>query len=385
MALGYGGTLLTPKIAEFLRLTRAETPFLVFDLDVMETNYRRLRELMPVAEVFYAVKANPAPEILERLVKLGSSFDAASVREVEYCLAAGASPERVSYGNTIKKEADIACAREQGVDLYAFDSLAELKKLANSAKGVRVFCRIAVNDDGAHWPLSRKFGCSLRMARDLMLEARERGLVPHGVSFHVGSQQCDVSQWEVAIGKTAMLFSDLAERGLELKLVNLGGGFPVPYRRTVPSLEDVFGAVHSAVTRHFGNRLPELILEPGRAVTADAGVIQSEVVLVAHKDYDSDERWVYLDIGKFGGLAETAGEAIQYKFRTKKDGGKTGPVVLAGPTCDGADVLYDKVGYRLPRALAVGDKVEILSAGSYTTTYASVGFNGFEPLKAYYI
>lgn len=385
MALGYGGTFLTPKIAEFLRVARAETPFLVFDLDVMESNYRRLRELMPVAEVFYAVKANPAAEILERLVRLGSSFDAASVREVEHCLAAGASPERVSYGNTIKKEVDIAYAREQGVDLYAFDSLAELKKLANSAKGSRVFCRIAVNDDGAHWPLSRKFGCSLRMARDLMLEARERGLVPHGVSFHVGSQQCDVSQWEVAIGKTAMLFSDLAERGLELKLVNLGGGFPVPYRRTVPSLEDVFDGVHSAVTRHFGNRLPELILEPGRAVTADAGVIQSEVVLVAHKDYGSDERWVYLDIGKFGGLAETAGEAIQYQFRTKKDGGKTGPVVLAGPTCDGADVLYDKAGYRLPRTLAVGDKVEILSAGSYTTTYASVGFNGFEPLKAYYI
>ncbi len=376
---------MTPKIAEFLRTHRGQTPFLVFDLDVIDRNYRRLRELMPLAEVFYAVKANPASEILDRLVALGSSFDAASIWEVEQCLAAGAAPARVSFGNTIKKQADIARARTAGIDLYAFDSSAELAKLAAAAAGSRVYCRIAVDDAGADWPLSRKFGCSLRMARDLMLEASERGMVPHGVSFHVGSQQCDVRQWEVAIGKTAMLFSDLAERGLELKLVNLGGGFPVPYRKTVPSLEDVSGAIHAAVTRHFGNRLPTMIVEPGRALTADAGIIQSEVVLVARKDYDSDERWVYLDIGKFGGLAETAGEAIQYRFRTRHDGGETGPVVIAGPTCDGADVLYDAAGYRLPRALGVGDRVEILSTGAYTTTYASVGFNGFGPLEAYYI
>ena len=376
---------MTPKIAEFLRTHRGQTPFLVFDLDVIDRNYRRLRELRPLAEVFYAVKANPASEILDRLVELGSSFDAASIWEVERCLAAGAAPARVSFGNTIKKQADIACAHTAGIDLYAFDSSAELAKLAAAAPGSRVYCRIAVDDAGADWPLSRKFGCSLRMARDLMLEAGERGMVPHGVSFHVGSQQCDVRQWEVAIGKTAMLFSDLAERGLELKLVNLGGGFPVPYRKTVPSLEDVSGAIHAAVTRHFGNRLPTMIVEPGRALTADAGIIQSEVVLVARKDYDSDERWVYLDIGKFGGLAETAGEAIQYRFRTRHDGGEAGPVVIAGPTCDGADVLYDAAGYRLPQALGVGDRVEILSTGAYTTTYASVGFNGFGPLKAYYI
>ncbi len=385
MVLGYGGARMTPKIAEFLRSNRLETPFLVVDLDVVERNYGRLRELMPLAEVFYAVKANPAPQILDLLVRLGSSFDAASVWEVEHCLATGAPPERVSYGNTIKKEADIARAHERGVDLYAFDSAAELKKLVAAAPGARVFCRIAVDDAGADWPLSRKFGCSLRMARDLMLEAAERGLTPHGISFHVGSQQCDVRQWEVAIGKTAMLFSDLAERGLELKMVNLGGGFPVPYRRTVPSLEDVSGAIQAAVTSHFGNRLPELVVEPGRAITADAGIIQSEVVLIAHKDYGSDERWVYLDIGKFGGLAETADEAIQYSFRTGHDGGETGPVVLAGPTCDGADVLYDKAGYRLPLALEVGNKVEILATGAYTTTYSSVGFNGFGPLKSYYI
>ena len=376
---------MTPKIAEFLRNNRLETPFLVVDLDVVERNYRRLRAVMPSAEVYYAVKANPAPALLSRLVGLGSCFDAASINEIEACLSLGAGPQQISFGNTVKKEAHIARAHDAGIDLFAFDAAAELKKLAAAAPGSRVFCRIAQENAGADWPLGQKFGCSLDMARDLLLEAGERGLVPHGISFHVGSQQCDVGQWDVAIGKTAMLFWDLADRGLELRMVNLGGGFPVPYRRTVPSIETVAGQINDTLARHFGNRMPDVIIEPGRAIAADAGVLRTEVVLVAHKDYADRKRWVYLDIGKFGGLAETQAEAIQYRFRTPHDGAAGGPVAIAGPTCDGADVLYDEAGYQLPLALEVGDHIDVLSTGAYTTTYASVGFNGFAPLKAYYI
>ena len=376
---------MTPKIAEFLRNNRLETPFLVVDLDMVERNYRRLRAVMPSAEIYYAVKANPAPALLSRLVRLGSCFDAASLNEIEACLSLGAGPGQISFGNTVKKEAHIARAHGAGIDLFAFDAAQELKKLAASAPGSRVFCRIAQENAGADWPLGQKFGCSLDMARDLMLEAGERGLVPHGISFHVGSQQCDIGQWDVAIGKTAMLFWDLADRGLDLRMVNLGGGFPVPYRRTVPTIETVAGQIQAALPRHFGNRLPDVIIEPGRCISADAGVLRTEVVLIAHKDYADQKRWVYLDIGKFGGLAETQAESIQYQFRTPHDGGATGPVAIAGPTCDGADVLYDEAGYELPLALEVGDHIDVLSTGAYTTTYASVGFNGFAPLKAYYI
>ncbi len=120
-------------------------------------------------------------------------------------------------------------------------------------------------------------------------------------------------------------------------------------------------------------------------MVGDAGLIKAEVVLVSKKADDDPVRWVYLDIGKFGGLAETMDEAIRYRVTTHRDGGETGPVVLAGPTCDGEDVLYDKAGYELPLDLAVGDKIEFQSTGAYTTTYCSVGFNGFPPLKAYYI
>jgi ornithine decarboxylase len=376
---------MTEKIARFLVERCPETPCLVVDLDVVAENYATLHRLLPLAQIFYAVKANPACEILELLVGLGSSFDAASVFEVEECLKAGAKPERISFSNTIKKQRDIARAYTLGVRLFAFDSIAELQKLAAAAPGSHVYCRLLMSNEGADWPLSEKFGCEIEMARDLLVKARDLGLDPYGVAFHVGSQQRDVSKWDIAIGKTAMLFSALNEVGIELKMLNLGGGFPARYRTEAPPLDDYAEAIMNALTRTFGNKLPDLMVEPGRIMTGDAGIIQAEVVLVSRKSYDEDRRWVYLDIGKFGGLVETIGECIRYRMRTPRDGGAVGPVVLAGPTCDGEDILYDKADYQLPLDLAVGDKVELLSTGAYTTTYCSVGFNGFPPLKAYYI
>jgi ornithine decarboxylase len=378
---------MTAKIARFLAEKQPETPCLVVDLDVIAGNYSSLRRYLPLAEVFYAVKANPAPEIVEMLVGMGSSFDTASVNEIDLCLSNGADPARLSYGSTIKKQRDIEAAFSKGVRLFAFDSEAELEKLARSAPGSKVFCRILVDNSGADWPLSRKFGCEIEMARDLLIQARELGLDPYGVSFHVGSQQTDLDQWDVAVGRTAMLFSALNEAGIELKMVNLGGGFPARYKAEVREIDAYADAIMRAMTKHFGNRLPAMVVEPGRSLVGDAGIIQTEVVLISKKSYDESEaRWVYLDIGKFGGLAETMDEAIKYRLKTPHDGkGAIGPVVLAGPTCDSADILYEKSGYHLPLDLSVGDKVEILATGAYTTTYASIGFNGFAPLKAYFV
>lgn len=380
---------MTRKIDTFLATRRPATPCLVVDLDVVARNYRRLTALFPGAHIFYAVKANPAPEILVTLARLECSFDAASLAEIKYCLAAGAPAGSIAYTNTVKKEADIAGAFERGVALFAFDSEAELQKLARRAPGARVFCRIQINNPGAAWPLGDKFGCSVEMAKDLLTQARELGLEPYGIAFHVGSQQRDSAQWDLAIAKTALMFTDLRERGIELKMVNLGGGLPAAYRDPVPPLDDFAELIDRSLRTHFGNHLPEVVLEPGRALVADAGILEAEVVLVSRKDYASDVRWIYLDVGKYGGLAETEGEAIRYAIRTPYDdtpeADDTGPVVIAGPTCDGADVLYREAGYRLPRALKTGDRVRLPGTGAYTTTYASVGFNGFEPLKSYYI
>ncbi len=377
---------MTPKIDSYLAESRSEPPYLVVDLDVVAENYRVLRRALPSSDIYYAVKANPAPEILRVLTGLGSCFDAASVGEIGFCLDAGAAPDRISYGNTIKKRRDIERAYDLGLRLFAFDSTGELEKLASAAPGSKVYCRIRMPEKGADWPLSRKFGCQLEMARDLMLKAGDLGLDPYGVSFHVGSQQMDPGQWGLAIGRAATVFTDLREAGIKLRMMNLGGGFPARYRGEVPGIERYAEAITKALARCFGNDLPETIIEPGRSIVATAGVIETEVVLVSRKSYADDEpRWVYLDLGMFGGLAETMNEAIKYPISTLRDGEGTGPVVLAGPTCDGADILYENSGYRLPLSLRPGDRVRLSSAGAYTATYASTGFNGFGPLKEYYI
>lgn len=375
----------TQRILDFLETRRPEGPCLVVDLDVVRENYDGFQRALPDSRIYYAVKANPAPEILALLTELGSCFDTASVPEIEMVLAAGATADRISFGNTIKKERDIARAHQLGVDLFAVDCVEEVEKIARVAPGARVFCRILTDGEGAEWPLSRKFGCVPAMAVDVLVHADRLGLEAYGVSFHVGSQQCHLDAYDKALAEAADVFRALEARGIQLSMVNLGGGFPTKYLRDVPSAEAYGQAIFDALRARFGNRIPETIIEPGRGMVGNAGVIRSEVVLVSRKADDDPVRWVYLDIGKFGGLAETMDEAIRYPVKTPRDDDETTPCVLAGPTCDSADVLYEKDPYPLPVSLTVGDEILILGTGAYTTTYASVAFNGFPPLQAYVI
>src|ERR1022692_3272558 len=376
---------MTERIREFLRKRNGEGPCLVVDLDLVKDNYNAFAKALPDTRVFYAVKANPASEVLTLLAKLGSCFDTASVTEIELVLAAGATPDRVSYGNTIKKERDIARAFALGVRLYAVDCKAEVEKVARAAPGSRVFCRILSDCVGADWPLSRKFGCEPSMAVDVLEHACKLGLEPHGVSFHVGSQQRNQHAWDRALASAAAVFKECGERGMNLSMVNLGGGFPTKYLKNVPTVKTYGTAISTALRKHFGNRIPETIIEPGRGMVGDAGVIKAEVVLISKKAKDDETRWVYLDIGKFGGLAETMDEAIRYPIRTAHDRDAKAPCIIAGPTCDSADVLYEKQPYQLPVSLEIGDKVLIEGTGAYTATYSSVAFNGFAPLKTYHI
>jgi ornithine decarboxylase len=376
---------MTDRIRDFLRDRRPDGPCLVVDLEVVRENYLTFAKTLPDSRVFYAVKANPEPEVLKLLASLGSSFDCASVPEIDMAFAAGATAERISYGNTIKKERDLAAAYERGIRLFAVDCREEVEKIARSAPGSKVFCRILCANDGAEWPLSRKFGCAPELAISVLEHAHALGLDAFGVSFHVGSQQPNPEAWDIALHASAEIFRTLSERGIQLRMVNLGGGFPAKYLKKVPAVKTYGRAILSALRKHFGNRIPETIIEPGRGMVGDAGLIKAEVVLISKKADDEAVRWVYLDIGKFGGLAETMDEAIRYPIRTVHDGDRTAPCVIAGPTCDSADVLYEKKPYELPISLAIGDEVLIEGTGAYTQTYSAVAFNGFAPLKAYVI
>jgi ornithine decarboxylase len=370
----------TARILDFLRTRRPDGPCLVVDLDVVRDNFVSFRKALPDSSIYYAVKANPAPEILRLLAGLGSNFDCASVTEIEMALKAGATSVRVSYGNTIKKERDIARAHALGVTLFAVDSHEEVEKIARAAPGARVFCRVLTDGEGAEWPLSRKFGCVPQMAVDVLVYAHQLGLVSHGVSFHVGSQMTKLDAWDAALSDARRVFDKLAQQGIHLKMVNMGGGFPARYLKDIPTAQAYGQAIHGSLRKHFGNNIPETIIEPGRGMVGNAGAIKAEVVLVSRKSDEDDVRWVFLDIGKFGGLAETMDEAIRYSIVTPRDGDEMEPCVLAGPTCDSADVLYEKTPYPMPVSLTIGDEVLIEGTGAYTTTYSAVAFNGFRAL-----
>lgn len=363
-----------------------ETPFLVVDLKTIDRAYDDLVAGFPYAKVFYAVKANPANEVLSLLRDKGSNFDIASIYELEKVLALGVKPEQISYGNTIKKSKDIRAFYEKGVRMYATDSEADLRNIAKAAPGSRVYVRILTEGSTtADWPLSRKFGCQSDMAMDLLVLARQLGLEPYGVSFHVGSQQRDIGAWDAAIAKVKVIFERLKEEdGITLKMINMGGGFPANYLTKTNTLQTYAEEITRFLQEDFGDDLPEIILEPGRSLIANAGVLVSEVVLVSRKSHTALERWIFTDVGKFSGLVETMDEAIKFPIWTEKRG-ELEEAVIAGPTCDSADIMYEDYKYGLPLNLAIGDRLYWLSTGAYTTSYSSIEFNGFPPLEAFYV
>ena len=237
-------------------------------------------------------------------------------------------------------------------------------------------CRIAPPFPSSATPFGHKFGCAPAEATALLRLARTLGLRPEGLCFHVGSQQLDPAAWELGIRCAAPVFDALGD----LSTINVGGGFPIAYTTAAPDLESVADAIMSALTRYFGSTPPQLVVEPGRAIVGSAGTIYSEVVSV--RAGTDGRRWVYLDIGRYGGLAETENEYIRYRLRTDRDGDPVDDAVVAGPTCDGDDVLYQR--YPLPVTLRTGDHVVIEDAGAYTASYASAAFNGFPPLPTYF-
>jgi ornithine decarboxylase len=368
----------------FLDDRRPPTPCLVIDLETVRESHTRLREALPEARMYYAVKANPAPEIIRLLARAGAGFDVAGREEIELCLDQGARPELISYGNTVKKAKDIEFAFNAGVRRFTFDSEADLAAIAARAPGSTVSCRILLDSSGSQTPFGKKFGCAPEMAVELLVRAVSLGLDAEGVAFHVGSQHLDPTAWDAGIAAAAEVTRAAAAQGVPLRGLNIGGGFPGRYLQDPPPLSQYADAIRASVARHF-DLTPELAFEPGRAIVADAGIIRTEVVLVSRKSDSAEQRWVYLDIGRYGGMAETENEAIAYRLTTTRDGAPDGPVIIAGPTCDGDDVLYQRTPYRLPLTLQAGDHVDIHSTGAYTQSYSSVSFNGFPPLKTYFV
>jgi ornithine decarboxylase len=369
------------KLEQYIRENTFERPTLVLDIDQVEKNYRALKRGMPKAHIHYAVKSNPHPKILKKLVKLGCKFDAASMGEIQMCLDAGALPEHISFGNTIKRPQDIEWAWSKGITLFAADAEEELEKLSRFAPRCNVFIRVLVSSTEAEWPLSRKFGCSSSYVIPLLDYARDLGLKNVGLSFHVGSQTRHPYMWYDCLDMVAAIWQNAKDEKHDLWLLNIGGGFPAYYGVDVTDPENYGAELMHAIQERFED-VSYIMAEPGRGMVGSAGAMAAEVLLVSRKTPGDPVRWVYLNVGRFSGLAEVEEEAIKYQFIVPgREDEDTSGCIVAGPTCDSADILYEKNKVEFPVDLAAGDKVIIKTCGAYTSTYSTVAFNGFPPLE----
>jgi ornithine decarboxylase len=363
-----------------------ETPLLVVDLKKVKKNYMDLKNNFENADLYYAVKASPSFEVLSVLKDQGSYFDVASIYELDKLLSLGVEPSRISYGNTIKKLKDLKYAYEKGVRLFVTDSEADLMNIIENAPGSKIFIRLLVEgSNSADWPLARKFGCSLEEVKRLITLAKSKNIDIYGISFHVGSQQRNILVWEYALLKVKEIFEWAKEfEDVDLEMINMGGGFPSNYVNPAEELKVYSEHINKFLERFFGEKMPRIILEPGRSLAGNTGVLVSEIVLISQKNQFENFRWIYQDAGKFNGLIETLDECIKYPIYTEKKGEK-GEVILAGPTCDSMDIMYEDYKYELPLSLEIGDRLYWLTTGAYTSSYCSVEFNGFPPMKTYFI
>ncbi len=351
------------------------TPALVVDRRLIRQKYQEFCGQFSQAKIYYALKANPHPGIVELLQEVGCDFEISSQGELELLMRLGVPAQKVISGNPVKDPAFIRSAYASGIDLFAFDSYDEVEKLSRFASGSKVYVRLSVSNEGSEWPLSKKFGVEVEQAVELLVQAQKSGLKAHGIAFHVGSQCTMPATWAKAIEKTKAAWELAAEKGIELHTLNIGGGFPIKYTRPVPSIAEIAPVIEESIAKAFPGGI-EVIAVPGRALVGEAGTLAATVVAKAVRDR---ERWLYLDVGVFNGLMETVG-GIKYPMMTKRST-QTSKWVLAGPSCDDFDVISTEA--ELPE-LETGDRVYIMSAGAYTTAYASE-FDGFPIPKTHFV
>jgi len=355
------------KLLRFIASSEEPSPYLLVDREIVREKTETIGKGVEGAKVFYAVKANPDVAVLRLINDAGLDFEVASEGELSILESLGVDGSRMISSNPVKSVRFLREAVARGVDRFAFDSGAEVDKLSLHAPGSRVYVRLSVPNEGSEWPLSRKFGVEIEDALRLLLYAREKGLEPVGLTFHVGSQCLNVYNWEMALDKAKQLWDGAARHGMSLRILNIGGGYPVRYTRNVMSIAEIESRIDRAIRSRFGGEL-EVHIEPGRAVVGDAGIFVASVIGKARR---GEEHWLYLDVGVFNGLMESVG-GIRYRFITEGRG-SVRRWTIAGPSCDSFDVIDRDVELPEPH---VGDTVLILSSGAYTVSYASE-FNGF--------
>lgn len=351
-----------------------DKPFLILDSHIIRQKARRFIAAMPRVRPHYAVKANPDRRVVQTLIEEGAGFEIASIAELDLLLELGVPAVEIFYSNPMKSRAYLEYAAAKGVEWYVLDSVEELRKIISVKPDAKMYLRIDTPNIGSDWPLAGKFGTHLTDIQQIINEAAHLNADLAGVTFHVGSQCRNPQNWRVGIERAVKVFSDMREAGLNPRLLNIGGGYPVRHMKPIPAIEVIAEVINAAIAQ-----LPEeiqIIAEPGRYLVSDSAYFVCQIVGTAMRN---GKRWMYWDAGMFGGIIEVT-EGLAYEVLTDRSGNCV-PWSIAGPTCDSVDVLMHDV--MLPADLKEGDLIYIPNTGAYTTAYAS-NFNGF-PLPEVFV
>ena len=373
--------LMTHIVKEY---SKYNSPCIIYNLNKITYQSELFFKYFPNIEPFYAVKANPAPQIIKTLKKQTKiCFDVASINEIKLCLSMGIPPHKLSYANICKKTTEIEEAYNLGVRLFVFDSEEELKKIAQYAPNSNIMCRIMTQPDinsQSAWSLGEKFGCSYDMAYSLLNKAKKLNLIPYGIAFHVGSQTLAEKSWEKVLQKTSLLWKKLLDSGTELKMLNMGGGLPVKYLDSQNlDIKKMADKINESLNKYFKKFNPRIIMEPGRFLVAESAILLTEVILTSKKEETQNIKWAYLDMGRYNGLIETVGDSIKFFIKPLSNfDKKVIEYKLAGNTCDSFDTWYQHTLYELPKTLKCGDILAVYPAGAYVGSCGSKGFNGFD-------
>ncbi|NQT75900.1 MAG: type III PLP-dependent enzyme [Candidatus Omnitrophica bacterium] len=356
-------------------LKKHRSPFMLIRKCALRKQYERFRKCLPDVTPYYAIKANPDPRIIKTFVKLGASFDVASAAEMKLVLRLGASPSKIIFANTIKSGEDIEVARRRRVRLMTFDNEPELYKIAKHCPGARVLVRIKVANEGSQVELSLKFGADHDQAYFLLRKAKALGLVPTGVSFHVGSQSKNVENYLQALEVSANIFEESKKNGMPLKIMDIGGGFPIQHfdKEIGVNFERMASQIKKQMKELFDRKV-KFIAEPGRFLAGPAGILVTQVI---GRTFRNNKNYYYINDGIYGDFSGMVFDHCKYEFKTLRRG-QTFLSTLAGPTCDSFDTL--SINEEIPE-LYVGDVVYVKNIGAYSSASATPGFNGFPPAK----
>jgi len=363
------------------------TPLFVVDHDELRRSYATFKEYLPRVQAYYAVKANPDPEIVRTLFKVGASFDVASLPELRVvCENIKDLPakkrqqwiwDKIIYANPIKANETLA-ELDHYNPLVTYDNAEEIRKIRKYAPHAGLALRLKVANTGAMVELSSKFGAAPGEAVDLILEADKAGLVVEGLSFHVGSQTTNFKNYVQAINLGANIFKEARDRGYKkMNLLDIGGGFPAPYDATVKPFRELARIINRELDRLFPKDV-QILAEPGRFMVATAGIAVSKIIGKAVRD---GKFCYYIDDGVYHTFSGVIFDHCHYHLNAFKKG-PTQISSVFGPTCDALDVV--SMAEELPDNLELGDLLYSENIGAYSHA-SSTYFNGFPPAKVIHV